>query len=183
MYVGALNSTKDGQQVYAHVVNSIETNGVRDLTARLRQLVPSGFQVAERRTFRLANGDNPITPDIVVLGGENKVLAIDVKYSTPPFGPLDIRRDLEEMKKWKQQVSKYVTVFQQHSDIVAQHFSWPARARATVFWSDSLASAISDSSRFSGACLCSRLAVAWIIRRQDTDRVHFRLDELGSQST
>ncbi len=133
MYVSALNSTMDGRQVYSNVINEIETNGVRALTDDLRQRVPNGFQVAERRTFFLANGYNPITPDIVILGSKNEVLVIDVKYATPPFGPLDVRRDLDEMEKWKRRMSEYVTTFQQHSDILAQHFCWTAGTRATVF--------------------------------------------------
>ena len=65
MYVCALNSTKEGQKAYSHVINEIETKGVRALAANLRRQVPSGFQVVDGRTFRLANRCNPITPDIV----------------------------------------------------------------------------------------------------------------------
>lgn len=133
MYVSALNSTKEGQYAYSHAINEIETNGVQALVDDLRGQLSNSFQVAKQRTFRLANGCNPITPDIVILNSRNEVLAIDVKYATPPFGPLDVRRDLGEMEKWKRRMSEYVTTFQQHSDILAQHFHWTAGTTVTVF--------------------------------------------------
>lgn len=133
MYVGALNKDETGKAVYDGTINMIEAAGVESMVQDIRAAVPQVLQIAEKRKFRLPDGQE-IEPDIVVASnGDGSVLVIDVKYATPPFGPGDVHRDVEEMKKWKTRMSEYVSAFRNNPHILAQHFQWTSQQSATVF--------------------------------------------------
>jgi len=133
MYIGAINKDRQGRTDYAQRINEIEAAGVELIASEIRAAVSSRFQIMAKDTFHLPDG-RQITPDIVVVSDhERAVLVIDVKYATPPFGPGDVHRDLEEMEKWKRRMSKYVSVFQSNSHVLAQHFQWTSQESAAVF--------------------------------------------------
>ena len=133
MYVGALNKERQGRAVYSGTINEIETAGAKSVASEIRAAVSSGLQIMANVTFVLPDS-RQITPDIVVVSEQDQtVLVIDVKYATPPFGPGDVHRDMEEFEKWKSRMGEYVTSFQNNPDVLGQHFQWKHQGRATVF--------------------------------------------------
>lgn len=133
MYVGALNKIPEGRAVYDRTINEIETAGVESVVSEIRAAVPSALQIVANVTFGLPDGRH-ITPDIVVVSQQDPtVLVIDLKYSTPPFGPADIHRRVEEFEKWKARMGEYVIGFQSNPDVLRQHCQWEYRGDATVF--------------------------------------------------
>jgi hypothetical protein len=69
---------------------------------------------------------------VVVSERDRTVLVIDVKYATPPFGPADIHRDVDEMGKWKARMADYVTSLESNPDVLARHLPWSGTGSATV---------------------------------------------------
>ncbi len=133
MYVGALNKIKEGRAVYAVAINEMETAGVESVASEIRSAVPPMLKIVPNATFRLPDG-RQIKPDIVVVSENDRaVLVMDVKYATPPFGPADVHRDMEEMEKWKTRMSEYVADFQNNPGVLGQHCQWMCPAGATVF--------------------------------------------------
>lgn len=61
------------------------------------------------------------------------VLIVDLKYSTPPFGPADVHRRVEECEKWKTRMGEYVVSFQNNPEILSQHLQWAPQGDVTVF--------------------------------------------------
>jgi len=133
MYGGALNKRATGRAVYAQTINRIESAGVGSIAQEIRGAVRNTIQVAQQRKFQMPDGQE-IEPDMVVVwDSEPAVLVIDVKFSTPPFGPADIHRDLEEMAKWKNRMSEYVSSLQSNPGVLGQHFQWTSQRNITVF--------------------------------------------------
>lgn len=133
MYVGALNKKTDGKSVYSQTINTIESVGVESIANDMRNALPARIQIAEKPKLMMPNGQ-VITPDLVIVSNcDREVLVIDVKYATPPFGPSDIHRDVEEMAKWKSRMTEYVTGVQTNPGLLANHFQWNCQQGATVF--------------------------------------------------
>jgi hypothetical protein len=122
MYISAINKSKDGRNVYADLINDIENKGVQAVYSDLKKILRGDIQIAIQKKYSL-DESKYIKPDIVILSNQNEVLIIDVKYAIPPFGPLDIRYDIAEMDEWKQKMSLYVEAFQNHPNILKQHFN------------------------------------------------------------
>jgi hypothetical protein len=144
VFIGALNTMKESRTrqrgavlcveeipVYGRLIGEIEDTGVTGICEELRRSGLRDVQIAEKRSYRLPD-DQIITPDIVVVVNNREVLVIDVKYATPPFGPLDVRHDIKEVEKWRRRMSEYVEAFARHPEILAQHFEVEPNEGMTV---------------------------------------------------
>jgi len=133
MYVGALNKDRQGRAVYAQRINQIEAAGVESIASEIRAAVSNRFQIVAKRAFHLPEG-RQIEPDMVIGSEQDRtVLVIDVKYVTPPFGPADVHRDMEEIEKWKSRMAEYVRSFETNPGVLAQTFQWTSQRKVTIF--------------------------------------------------
>jgi hypothetical protein len=132
MYVGALHKIQEGRAVYERTINGIEAAGVKSIAGEICAGVPPALQIVSNVTFCLPE-NRMITPDIVVVSQQERtILVIDLKYSTPPFGPADIHRRVEEFEKWKVRMGEYVSSFQKYPTVLGQHFQWVPDSQVTV---------------------------------------------------
>lgn len=132
MYISTLNKHGQGRSIYEHTINDIEAAGAETVAREVRAAVADSLQIKVKRRFLLPDGQL-ITPDMVVASEVDRtILVIDLKYATPPFGPADVHRDIEEMRKWEVRMAEYVASFEGNPDILAQHFQWACSGGATV---------------------------------------------------
>lgn len=103
--------------VYDRLGGAIEDNGVSAICDRLRHALSPQVQVLRKPKLRLPT-KSKVTPDIVIVSNDREVLVVDVKYAMSPLGPLDIRRDISEVRKWKGQMDKYIDAFTRYPDLL-----------------------------------------------------------------
>lgn len=130
VYVGALNKCRSGRKDYARAIVEIEDNGVTSIAGEIRKLLPHTFQVADKPSIQIAG--QKITPDLVLMDEHGSVVVIDVKYATPPFGPLDVNHDISEMHKWKARMSEYIEFLRNNPGSLNHHFQVPTNASGDI---------------------------------------------------